>query len=175
MIVDPQIVTALVGLAGTLGGTWLGAHLNSRSSAQTTLQLAEVEKHKYKQDRLWDARKEAYTLVVVEFNAMNRAADRMYDWFFGQYADPEHYFQSAQYDKDSEELWSAFRRAKALVHSNALVISAEFERLYGEWEGKFLLGEDGDPPERADYRRGAMAKYLPKLVELAKAEIATVT
>lgn len=173
MSVDPQIVTALVSLAGTLGGTWLGARLNSRSSAQTALQLAEVERHKYKHDRLWDARKEAYTLMIVEFNAMNRTADRMYDWFFGELAEPERYFESPQYHTDSVELWSAYRKAKALLQSNTLVISEKFADLFREWERHFMVGEDADPPQRSDSEREAMATYLPKFIELAKSEIAS--
>ncbi|CAN5120014.1 hypothetical protein BH10PLA2_BH10PLA2_00290 [soil metagenome] len=169
---DTQIVTAIISTLGALGGTWLGAYLNSRSSEQTALQLAEVERHKYKHDRLWDARKEAYTLIIAELNDLERVAGRIYSRFYGDNAQPEGYFQSEVYDTDTAELWTLFHEVKALGRSNRLILADEFVERISHWERDFIYDEKESPTERVICYRNAMAKHLPEFIEFAKREIA---
>ena len=171
MAVDPQIIIAVIGTLGTLGGAAIGAWIAGSSSKATALRIALVERDKHKHDRLWDARREAYTVIVAAMSALEKTASRMDDRMNGHEADAEGYYQSQTYNEDAEELWSEFRAVKAAYEGNILVLSEGFKAAYAEWQKDFFYEEEGIPPQQADAHYNAMRQHIPLFVELAQAEI----
>lgn len=169
---DSEILTALIGTFSGLGGTWLGAYLNRKSAYQTALQLVEIEQHKYTQDRLWDAKKEAYTQVIVSLNAMRKTAATMEDYAWGETAEPDRYFSNPLYKEHTDEFWASFRAVKALFENNALIFSEEFLTLHDNWERELLMyDEDEEPYMFIKVHHDAMSRFHRQFVELAKSEI----
>lgn len=173
---DTQVVVALIGTSGGLmglAGTWLGAHLNQKSGLQTALQLADVERQKYAHDRLWDARKEAYTAIIVSLNAIYKTADRLYDGFFAEGADGERFFGDESYSRLNIELWERYRSLNTEFEDSTLILSDSFKTLFSEWQSDFCNTDENDiPPEHARQYYRSIYNYLPKIVKAAKAEIA---
>ncbi|SEI99463.1 hypothetical protein SAMN05518849_102126 [Sphingobium sp. AP50] len=173
MQIDTQILTALIGTLSGLGGTWLGAYLNRKSAYQTAIQLADVERHKYAQGRLWDAKKEAYTLIIGELNVMRKLTQRINDGFTDGEMHEEEYFQSASFHKDNNELWNRYRQLQTTFDNNSLILSDRFKEQFSEWmKDLFYCDEDDIPPILADVHWNAMRKHVPLFVEVAKDEIA---
>lgn len=167
-----QILATLIGTIGVLAGTWLGAYLNRKGSLNVALQLVAVDRHKYTQDRLWDAQKEAYTTIISDLNIMNRLAAKIYDGFYGEYSDGERYFAVGSYSSDSSEIWERFRLLKSHFENSALIVSDSFSLQFYDWERALLCSDEDDvPPQRAQDVRDAMTDHLPKFVELAKNEL----
>jgi hypothetical protein len=173
---DTQIVVALIGTSGGLmglAGTWLGAHLNQKSSLQTALQLAEVERHKYARDRLWDARKGAYTTIIADLNFIYKTTDRIHDGFYGEMAEPERFFNDDSFSKLRDELWERFRSLNTTFEDSSLILSDSFKTLFQEWKSDFFNTDENDiPPEHYLQYYNSISRYLPRIVEGAKAEIA---
>ncbi|UZW57549.1 hypothetical protein NUH86_18375 [Sphingobium sp. JS3065] len=173
-----DLVAALIGTGGTLivgfGGVWFGAYLNRKSALQTAIQLAEIDRHKYAQDRLWDARKDAYTAIVSGLTALDKSVDKMYDGFFNGPNDPEDYFQSSSFNEENDELWKRYRATKELYDNSVLILSDAFKVKFGEWQQDFFHYDENDiPPEVTRAHRTAMGKHLHQFVEIAKGELST--
>ncbi|HKY53336.1 MAG TPA: hypothetical protein VJM08_03480 [Anaerolineales bacterium] len=167
-----DLLVALIGTGGTLAGTFLGAYLNRKSALQTAIQLAEIDRHKYAQDRLWDARKEAYTAIVAGLTALDKIVDGMYDGFFNGPNDPEDYFQSSSFNEDNEKLWDRYRAIKELYDNGVLILSDAFKVKFGEWQQDFFYYDENDiPPVVTQAHRTAMGKHLHEFVEIAKGEL----
>lgn len=173
---DTEILVSLIGIGGLLAGTWLGAYLNRKGSLQTALHQAEVERQKYAHDRLWDARKEAYTAIIIALNAIYKVADKLYDGFFAEGSDGERFYGHDEFGKLSSELWEKFRSLNAQFEDSTLILSDSFKALFSEWRNDFLDSDENDiPPEQYRQHYASIRNYLPKIVEAAKAEIAPST
>lgn len=172
-MIDTQIIVALSGSLTALAGTWLGARLNQRGGLQTALQLADVERQKYAQDRLWDARKEAYTAIVISLNSLYKTADNIHDGFFGECAEPERFFNDESFSKLSSEFWERYRSLSAEFGDATLILSDSFKTLFGEWRADFASSDENDlPPEHFEQYYKSIGRYLPRIIEAAKMEIA---
>ena len=172
-----DLIAALIGTGGTLivgfGGVWFGAYLNRKSALQTAIQLAEIDRHKYAQDRLWDAKKEAYTAMIVELTALDKAVDRMYAGFTDLEISPENYFQSPSFNEDNNHMWAKYQAAKELFDNSILILSDAFKVRFGQWQQDFFYydNEHDIPPDVTKAHRTAMGKHLHEFVEIAKGEL----
>lgn len=173
---ETEVVVALVGggfgLAGTIAGTFLGAWVNRKGSLQAALQLAEVDQQKYARTRLWDARKDAYTAIIVEFNALSSLAARINDGFNDVDVNVEDYFYTAEFNRDNKEMWDRYRNLKVMIENQSLILSDRFIEQIGVWEADlFYYDEDDTPPIQANVHHSAMRMHTPLLVEIAKDEV----
>jgi len=167
-----EILTALIGTTGILAGTWLGAHLNRKSAYQTALQLAEIERRKYSQDRLWDAKKDAYSLTIARLNVLWKNVATMVEHAWGEGSDPERYFNDPIFNEHDILRWDSFRSLKSLVDDNTLIFSDNFLNLFKEWESHFFMYNEEEYPETIiKIHDDAIRRFHSQFIKLAKFEI----
>lgn len=177
---DSTVIAALIGaggvvvtIAGTLGGTILGARLNQAGALKTARDMQEIERHKYTQDRLWDARKEAYTAIIAQLRATAKAAEKIHHRFNDDDADAEGYFQSAQYGPDTHILWETWRGTIAEYEKARLLLSDDFVAGFEQVQTNLdAVDEDGIPPMRSHEVYVVFNGAITPMLETAKREIA---
>lgn len=171
-MIDTSILIALLAGGFGLAGSWLGAHLNRKSAIATARQLVEVEQHKYAQSRLWDAKKDAYTEMIVEFNAIDRAISSIVDRVFDPDVDPSYYIDSDEHSNDVTAIWQRIWKLNNALDNNSLVVSDEFKKALSDWNIEFVdYREEADPQDVISVQSEATKKYIPVIVKVAKAEL----
>jgi hypothetical protein len=171
-MIDTTILTALLVGGFGLGGTWLGGYMNRKTAIDTAHQLVEVERHKHAQSRLWDAKKDAYTDIVAQFNAIDNAITSMVERLFDAEINPSYYLESDEYNKDITAIWQRIWKLNNSLDNNRLVISDEFQAEISEWNIEFVDYDGRDAPrEMITVQSEATKKYIPIIVKVAKAEL----
>lgn len=176
---DSTVAAALIGvggvvltIAGTLGGTYLGTVLNHASAVKTARELQDLERHKYTQDRLWDARKEAYSAIIAGLRKTEKASRLVDEGFNSGEADPEEYFHSDVSTKQIHILWSHWQETQTEYDNARLLVSDEFiaafEKLHVELDA---LDEDDIPPLLYRKVANVFTEALPDILATAKNEI----
>lgn len=173
---ETEVVVALVGggfgLAGTIGGTLLGMYVNGKSAVRTALQLADVERHKHAQSRIWDAKKDAYTDIIVQLNVIDKSIEQTMDILFDPDVDPSHYLDSEECRKDNALLWQRIWKLDDTVSNNSLILSDPFQRLYADWKREFSLFDgETDPREGAMIQSKAIDEHKSIFIQMAKDEL----
>lgn len=172
-MIDSAIITTVVAALTGLGGTWLGAYLNRKSAVDTAHKLVEVERHKYAQSRLWDAKKDAYTEIVVQLNAIDRDLSSMESTLFDPDVDPTYYIESEHYSSDASALWRRVGKLNATLSDNSLILSDEFQSAVTDWNIDFAdYDEDTQPREVFTVQSEATARHKPVIIKIAKDELA---
>lgn len=174
---ETEVVVALVGggfgLAGTIGGTLLGMFVNSKSAVRTAVQLADVERLKHAQSRIWDARKDAYTDIVGQYNEIERTVQKIRDELNDPEVDPRFYLESEHSNNDSVELWNKVKSLREIITNRVLFVSGEFYQLFEVWFKEFTsYREDFEAFECNVIQLAAMQKYRPLIVRMATDELA---
>jgi len=168
-----EILVAAISTGGVLGGTWLGAFLNRRSALDTAKQLAEVEQHKYAQSRLWDAKKEAFTQVIVELHTVDRMVDQVFNNLFDPETDPMYYLEAEESTKDGILLWQYRCKADDFVKNNSLILPDLFQAAFKAWLSDFEnYDEESEPQFVVMVQKKAMDRHKPILIKLAKDDLA---
>lgn len=169
---DTSILTALIGAVVLLGATWLGAYLNRKGAVETARQLIEVEHRKYAQSRLWDAKKDAYTDIVAQFNAIDKDLDGTVDRLFDPDYDPQPYIDSDEYVQDNTAFWRRINTLWTTIKNNGLILSDDFQAAFVQWNVE-LIDYDAEDEARkiATVQSKATKKYIPIIVKIAKAEL----
>lgn len=167
-----EIAVAALSTGGALGGTWLGAFLNRRSALETARQLADVEQHKYAQTQLWDAKKDAYTDIIVQLNVIDKSIEQVMDTLFDPDIDPSYYLESEDCGKDNALLWQRIWKLDDTVSNNSLILSDTFQSSYAAWRKDFSRYDgDTDPREVAMIQSKAIDEHKPILIQMAKDEL----
>lgn|GEM_PF-2200097 len=174
---ETEVVVALVGggfgLAGTIGGTLLGMYVNGKSAVRTALQLADVERHKHAQSRIWDAKKDAYTGIIVQLNEIAKSIEQTMDILFDPDIDPTYYLDSEDRGKDNALLWQRIWKLDDTVSNNSLILPDTFQLSFADWRKEFSrFDEDTDPREVAIIQSKAIDEHKPILIQMAKDELA---
>ncbi len=170
---DNTLVTAIIGVGSTGIGTVIGALVNRAAALKTARSMLVIDRQKYTQDRLWDARKESYSAIVAKVRDTAKLAKKVYEGFVDPYGHPEEYFQSQTYNRDTQKLWEAWRNAEAEYDRARLLVSdafvAEFERLQANLTA---IDHEDIPPDRAEQVYGVFSDALDPMLATAKREIA---
>lgn len=170
---DSTILAALISIAGALGGTYLGMRLNRSSAVKTALDLADVERHKYTQDRLWDHRKDSYTSIIAGLRATARLAKVVDDGYNDGEMHPEEYHGSEGSTKQINELWEKWRETKADYENARLLLSDAFVIRFEQLENDLdAVDHDDIPPAVYSACEKVFRDAVPALLEIAKGEIA---
>jgi hypothetical protein len=169
---DPSLLSLLLTGGIGLGGTWLGAYLNRKAAIATAHQLLEVERHKYAQSRLWDAKKDAYTEIVAHLNGVHKDVQYTLDRLFDPDIDPQPYIESKEFNDDATEHWRRISALNATLDNSSLIASEEFKSAFEQWRVDFIAYDIDDDPRRvATVQSDAMNKHKPALIRLAKDEL----
>jgi len=157
-----EVVTALIGLGGAVIGGGI--------SSVTTILVARSEREKYRRERSWDLRREAYTKII---GALDRARAITAHIDDGYDDDPHAWDASEANKKASAQMVEYFHAARIEFHANRLMLSAAFVEQYermnlelGEADNPNLL-----PPEGAEIAARVMSRIVPAMETLAKEEL----
>lgn len=157
-----EITSALIGLAGALVGGAI--------SSATTLLIARSEREKYRRERSWDLRREAYTTIIGALDrarAITQHIDDSYD------DDPHAWDASDENRKAEAQMIEYFHDARGAFHAHKLMLSRAFVAKYEEMN--LRLGEADNsnliPPEGAEIAARVMARIVPEMEELAIREL----
>lgn len=168
-----DIVVVLIGGGFALLGTILGAYLNKRTALSTAKELAEIERFKYTQDRIWDFRKEAYTEILAHLKEASNYAERVRDGYHDEQMHPEAYHGSDRRPKDEAAAWDAWTRCKTAFVANRLTLSEDFTAEFQSLRDALGAIDEHDlPPDIAWAEAECYSAAYPKLLNIALAEIA---
>ena len=160
-----DVVAALIGLAGAVVGGGI--------SSVTTILIARSERAKFRRERSWDLRREAYTKII---GALDRARAITVHIDDG-YDDDAHAWDASEANKASQaQMIEHFHAARIEFHANRLMLSSAFVAQYEKMNRE--LGEADNPnlipPESAEIAASVMNRILPEMVALAKQELGVV-
>lgn len=157
-----EIATALIGLAGALVGGGI--------SSATTLLIARSEREKFRRERSWDLRREAYTAII---GALDRARAITVHIDDGYGDDPHVWDASDANRKAQAQMVEHFHAARNAFHAHKLMLSKAFVAKYeamntglGEADNPNLM-----PPEGAEMAAKVMQRIVPEMEELAMREL----
>lgn len=160
-----EIATAAIGLAGAVIGGGI--------SSLTAILIARNEREKFRRERSWDLRREAYTVIIGALDharAITETIDEGYD------EDPHAWDASEYHRKAQEQMIQHFHVARNAVHANRLMLSKSFTAKYDEMNKR--LGEADHqnliPPESAEIAASVMRSIVPELEDLAIRELGVV-
>ena len=129
---DCGVLVALIGVAGILGGTFLGALLNRKTATSTTLMMANIERQRHLNRRIWDTRKESYSLILLKLTEAKKYADYMDDGYSsGGEIHPEEYHASEECRTHQQNKWEAWSECKSEYDKNHLVLDGRSGRFVG--------------------------------------------
>ncbi len=157
-----EIMAALIGLAGAVIGGGI--------SSTATLLIARNEREKYRRERSWDLRREAYTTIIGSLDrarALTKHIDERYD------EDPHTWDASDSNREAQSQMVDHFHTARNAFHANRLVLSKAFVAKYEEMNR--TLGEADNPnlipPEASEMVASVMQRIVPQMEELAIREL----
>ncbi|WP_313809358.1 hypothetical protein [Sphingobium sp.] len=157
-----EIATALIGLAGAMIGGGI--------SGLTTILVASGEREKYRRERPWELRREAYTKIIGALDRALAITAHINDGYGG---DPHSWDASEANAKAQAQMIEHFHIARIEFHANRLMLSPAFVAKYEEMNQ--VLGEANNPnllpPESAGMAVAAMRRVVPDMEALAKQEL----
>lgn len=172
-----ETVVAGIGSFSALGGIWYGAFLNRRSALDTARRLAELDQHKFAQQRLWEERKNAYERIFSQISIMHGTASLMtYHLFENDTDPPERYMASDVHQQHERDFHNAFSNIHVLMKQHALILSDEFTKIHEEWRSVLWSGSPDQTEEYAQYVTydAVMTKYLALFKAIGRREISSV-
>lgn len=157
-----EIATALIGL----GGAVIGGAISSA----TTLLIARTEREKYRRERSWDFKREAYTTIIGALDRARAITQHIDD----EYAEDPHGWDASPANRKAQgQMVEFFRAAREAFHANKLMLSKAFVAKYDEMNRS--LDESNNPnlapPEIADIAARVMERIVPEMEELAAREL----
>lgn len=172
---DCGVLVALIGVAGILGGTFLVALLNRKTATSTTLMMAKIESQRYLDRRIWDTRKESYSLILLKLTEARKYADYMNDGYSSDgEIHPEAYHASEDRKKHQQHKWTAWSECKSEFDKNHLVLSADFVTAFQELvDDLATISEHDMLPDIALRQAEYFRKAHSRLLRLAKDEFAS--
>ena len=161
----PDLVTALIGLAGAVVGGGI--------SSVTAILIARSEREKFRRERSWDLRREAYTKII---GALDRARAITIHIVDG-YADDPHAWDASEANRAARtQMVEYFNAARIEFHANRLMLSPDFVGQYEKLNRELAEGNNPNliPPESAEIAARVMNRILPDMEALAKQEMGVV-
>lgn len=157
-----EIETSII----ALGGVALGSIISS----VTTLLINRSERQKYKQERSWELRREAYTSILGSLDRVRAILVHMNDRY---QEDPHGYDASGERAKANAQLIDFFQAARGSLHANCLMLSKDFLREYDRMSKELSEAENGNliPPESAEIAASAVQVGVERLDNLARREL----
>jgi len=157
-----EITSALIGLAGAVVGGGI--------SSITTLLIAKTERQKYRRERSWDLRREAYTTIIGALDRA-RAIAKYIDMEYGN--DPHGWDASESNRKAQSQLVEHFHAARESFHANRLMLSKAFVAKYDEMNDSLAEGSNPNliPLETSEIAASVMHRIVPEMEQLAAKEL----
>lgn len=157
-----EVVIALIGLGGVVVGGLI--------SALTAWLIQRGERKKYKRERSWDLRREAYTAIIGSLDRA-RAILAMID---KSYTDDPHGFGGTPHEvQASKQMIEQMQAARFAYHAQRLILSIAFIARYDVYLAAMDAVQEADlaAPEKAQQAVAAISLAVTDLEQLASAEL----
>lgn len=157
-----EVTSALVGL--------IGAVIGGGISSVTALLIARSEREKYRRERSWDLRREAYTAIIGALDRARAIARHIDD----EYHDDPHGWDASEANrKAQDQMIEFFHAARSAFHANKLMLSKAFVAKYDQMNDGLNEGHNPNliPPEASTIAARVMERTVPEMVELAIREL----
>ena len=159
----PDVLSALIGLGGAVIGGGI--------SSLTTILITRSERQKYRRERSWDLRREAYTKIV---GALDRARAIIVH-IDERYHDDPHMWDASEANSAAQaQMIEHFHAARMEFHANRLMLSSAFVAQYEAMNRELREANDLISPESAVVAARVMNRIVPEMEALAKHEIGVV-
>ncbi len=157
-----EITAALIGLAGALIGGGI--------SSLTSVVIARGEREKYRHERSWDLRREAYTRIIGALDRSRAITAHIAD---GYNDDPHNWYKSKANENACAQMVEHFHAARSEFHASKLMLSDDFSSLYEQMNRSLAEVDNPNlaPPERADATAKLMKELVPRMEAMAKREL----
>ena len=157
-----EITSALIGLGGVVVGSFI--------SSMTTLLIHRSERQKYRRERSWDHRREAYTNIIGALDrarAIGKHIDEKYQ------EDPHSWGASESNRTANDQMIDFFHSARNAFHANRLMLSSAFVAKYDKmnWELGEADWQNLTPPETSEIAKNVMCRIVPEMEALAIREL----
>ena len=165
---DAQTVDVLSAGAFALAGTFLGFWLNGR----TAIRVSKLEQRRYTVERLWDARKSAYSEILAKLSEARENADRVNQRFNDDELGPHGYFGTEAFREETAATHRAWNACYSMFSSSELILSEAFAKTFREIVSCIAsIDPYMDPPEIAWQQAECFTKAHSELMSLAKEEL----
>lgn len=157
-----EAVTALIGLGGAIIGGGI--------SSITTLLVARSEREKYRRERSWDLKREAYTRIIGALDRARAITAHIDD----RYADDPHGWDASEANRTAQaQMVEHFHVARTEFHANRLMLSSAFVSAYERMNCELSEADNSNliPPESAEVAAEIMDRAVPAMEALAKKEL----
>jgi hypothetical protein len=157
-----ELATAFIGLAGAV----IGGGITSTA----TVLIARNERQKFRRERAWDLRREAYTIIIGSLDRAS-AITKHIDDEYGE--DPHGWHASENNHKAQAQMIEFFHTAREAFHANRLVLSKAFVAKYEEMNCGLEEADNPNlvPPEAAELAASVMQRIVPEMEEVAIREL----
>lgn len=148
------------------GGVVIGGLISSL----TTWLLQLGERRKYRRERSWDLRREAYTLII---GSLDRARALLAYIETGFAENPEGFDGSEHERRASTQMIEQMQASRFAYHAQRLVLSRPFIERYDAYLAAMddVQNANLPPPEKAEQASSTIAAAVTALEALAAAEL----
>ena len=150
----------VITVLGTLGGTALGSWITHGLARRRTLQ-----------DKIWDQRREAYSQIVFNLNAMVGFSSSVAS---GYEDDASSFYHSKTRDKLITDMWQKWRDLRTVRSSNILIISEDFRDALSNMTMDVVAltsDPDGEDVQYIDDLLKVLRSYEEKLTQVGSREL----
>jgi hypothetical protein len=157
-----EIISALVGL----GGVVIGGAISS----VTTLLISRSERRKFRDERSWDLRREAYTRII---GALDRGRAILSHIDQGYQENPHAYDESDACKQATKQMIEYLHVARTAFHANRLVLSKAIVAKYDQLNTELEAASDPNllPPQKASVAAEIATRIVSEMETLARDEL----
>lgn len=165
-------VVGLVGIAGAIWGTKVGAKANQAATLAAASELAEIERHRFIAERVWDERRKAYSVILTTISDAGDFWSYIDDGFSECGSNVEAFYRSDSYDRWRNMALERWWEAKRTFSENRLVFSSEFVNRFAALREAVAANDmDHDPPNEGTEMREAFRAAFKDLLAISERDV----
>jgi hypothetical protein len=160
---------AILGVVGSL----LGALIGGGATLWVAIRTQRTETDRYARQRIWDARKDAYTGIVAGLAALQRQSERI-DYNFSDDAGGENFHGSDLYRRSTAALGEMHRDFERTLANGRLMLSESVYEAAAEMLRSIEEIDDDPnqtPPERYEALAAAYKQGAERTLRVAQSEL----
>ena len=136
------------------------------------MQVSRLEQHRYTAERLWDARKTAYSEILAKLREAHENADKVSQGFSDDELGPHGYFGSDAFLKETAATHRAWKACYSVFNNSEVILSEAFATRFQEIVSCMArIDPYMDPPEIAWQQEECLTEAYSELLSLAKEEL----
>lgn len=170
--VPSEVWAAIVAVIGTGAVAWGTHSLTVRAAEQSAQQQEKREAQRFREQRLWEARKETYSEVLRHCRSWELARWRIHDGYNGEESNPHQFDISKTNSEASAESLSAYQSMISAFDSGRVLASREFAERMDKLRADMVAIEWYDPPSHASDTYDIAVAAYSSLLTIAQAELA---